>query len=366
MWFLINLTISGLITIIIACIFCFWFVHLLQAILQKRKIYISALRCVEHGECGSQEQMVVYNAETELVKNLFLFFMNIVEWLAFLLNIIVYWYELYQSHINCSILSKENNTVYNNGHLKIPCFLTATEMSYDSNLFTSYLFVGDNLIILGLVLIACLCEYLAARYSQVSWIKSTNKIQFFAIFVVYMAATQFISLFCSIVLIAKWFNTLLLTLSLIMAVRQYKKLNLVIKWAIADLEISKNNRKLLDKFVVQKRAFNYVFNFIWVGTVFMLGIEYFRNVVLVAKIVLNSSNSQSFDISLCYSQLNTNPLISDFLAISLVLDNVLGTAGFLIYFAPYIGIGIATMYVRMWRLAKGIPSYRTHFRNVYS
>ena len=104
-------------------------------------------------------------------------------------------------------------------------------MSYDSNLFTSYLFVGDNLIILGLVLIACLCEYLAARYSQVSWIKSTNKIQFFAIFVVYMAATQFISLFCSIVLIAKWFNTLLLTLSLIMAVRQYKKLNLVIKWA---------------------------------------------------------------------------------------------------------------------------------------
>ena len=112
--------------------------------------------------------MVVYNAETELVKNIFLLFMNLVEWLSFLFNIIVYWYELYQSHINCT-------------DLKIPCFVTATEMSFDSYLFSSYLFVGDNLIILGLVLIACLCEYLAARYSQVSWIKSTNEIQFFAI-----------------------------------------------------------------------------------------------------------------------------------------------------------------------------------------
>ena len=108
MWFLINLTISGLITIIIACIFCFWFCSLASGNSTKEEIYISALEMVEHGECGSQEQMVVYNAETELVKNLFLFFMNIVEWLAFLLNIIVYWYELYQSHINCSILSKEN------------------------------------------------------------------------------------------------------------------------------------------------------------------------------------------------------------------------------------------------------------------
>ena len=178
------------------------------------------MRCVDYGECGSQEQMLVYNAETEFLKNIFLFFMNIVEWLAFIFNIIIYWSELYQSHIQCSIGSKENNTEYNNDHLEIPCSLIATEMSYDTFIFTSFLFICDNLIILGLVLIACLCEYLAARYSQVSWIKLTNKIQFFTIFVVYMAAIQFISLFCSIVIIAKWFNTLLLTLSLIMAVRQ--------------------------------------------------------------------------------------------------------------------------------------------------
>ena len=362
MWYLINLIISGLITVLITCIFWFWFIYLLKAILQKRKIYRSALRCIEHGDYGSQEKMVIYNAETQLVKNIFLFFMNIVEWLAFFYNSIIYFYEVYQSHIHCSIESNKNNTEQIHDHLRIPCFLTTTEMRYDSYLFSSFLFVGDNLIVLSLVLIACLCEYLAARFSQVSWIKSRNKLTFFTIFVVYLIVIQIISLFCSIVIIAKWFNTLLLTISFILAVRQYKKLNLVINWTIMDLKISNVNKKLLRKIIAQKKAFNCVFRFIWIGTLVMLGIEYFRNIVMVAKIVLNNSNSLNFDISLCYSQYDTNPIISDLLAISLVLDNIFSTAGFIIYFIPYIGIGITSMYVKIWRLAKGIPRFKMRFR----
>ena len=49
----------------------------------------------------------------------------------------------------------------------------------------------------------------------------------------------------------------------------------------------------------------------------MLGIEYFRNIVMVVKIVLNNSNSLNFDISLCYNQYDTNTLISNLIAISL-------------------------------------------------
>ena len=366
MWFLINLLIIGSITVLIACIFSFWFFYLLKAILQKWKIYRSALRRIEHGDCDSQEKIVVYNAETELVKNIFLFFMNIVEWLAFFYNAAIYLYEVYQSHIYCSIESNRNNSEQIYDHMHIPCFLTTTEMRYNSYLFSSFLFVGDNLIVLSLVLIACLCEYLAARNSQVSWIKSRNKITFFTIFVVYLTVIQIISLFCSIVIIAKWFNTLLLTISLILAVRQYNKLNLVIKWTILDLEISNVNKRLLKKFIAQKKAFNFVFRFIWVGTLVMLGIEYFRNIVMVAKIVLNSSNSLNFDISLCYNQYSTNTIISDLLTISLVVDNIFSTAGFVIYFVPYIGIGITTMYIKIWRFAKGIPRYRTHFKNLHS
>ena len=73
--------------------------------------------------------------------------------------------------------------------------LLTTEMRYDSYLFSSFLFVGDNLIVLSLVLIACLCEYLATRYPQVSWIKLRNKLTFFTIFVVYLIA--FKSFLCS-------------------------------------------------------------------------------------------------------------------------------------------------------------------------
>ena len=84
----------------------------------------------------------------------------------------------------------------------------------------------------------------------------------------------------------------------------------------------------------------------------MLGIEYFRNIVMVVKIVLNNSNSLNFDISLCYNQYDTNTLISNLLAISLVVDNILGTAGFVIYFVPYIGIGITTMHIKYGDLLK--------------
>ena len=146
-----------------------------------------------------------------------------------------------------------------------------------------------------------------------------------------------------------------------MAVRQYKKLNLVLKWTIADRELSSDNVKFLKRLIAQKKAFNNVFNFIWVGTIVMLGIEYFRDVVMFAKIVLNNSGSHTLDISLCHNKNNTNPLTSDILAISLGLDNVISTGGFIIYFLPFIGVGIVTIYVRMWRLVKGIPRYRTRF-----
>ena len=119
-----------------------------------------------------------------------------------------------------------------------------------------------------------------------------------------------------------------------------------------DLEISNVNKKLLRKYIAQKKAFNFVFKFIWLGTLVVLGIEYFRNIVMVVKIVLNNSNSLNFDISLCYNQYDTNTLISNLLAISLVVDNILGTAGFVIYFVPYIGIGITTMYIKYGDLLK--------------
>ena len=54
--------------------FCFWFLYLLQNIIQKRNIYKVAMRNIQHDQNSLSE---AYKAETELVKNIYLFIMNI-------------------------------------------------------------------------------------------------------------------------------------------------------------------------------------------------------------------------------------------------------------------------------------------------
>ena len=75
MWFIwLNFTLLALgIIIYIMCtvVSCFWSIYLIDAIKRKRSFYKSALRCVE-GESDKHQQMLAYNAKTELVKFVYL------------------------------------------------------------------------------------------------------------------------------------------------------------------------------------------------------------------------------------------------------------------------------------------------------
>ena len=80
--FLVLSLVLGILTTIV---FCFWFVYLLDALRRKWKIYRRVLKCLQEGVLDLQQHMLIHNSKTELVKNVFLFFMNIVEWSGFLL-----------------------------------------------------------------------------------------------------------------------------------------------------------------------------------------------------------------------------------------------------------------------------------------
>ena len=67
-------------------VFCFWFIYLVDAMKRKRSFYKATLRCVE-GESDPHEQMLAYNAKTQLVKFVFLFVLNLVEWVGITLGV---------------------------------------------------------------------------------------------------------------------------------------------------------------------------------------------------------------------------------------------------------------------------------------
>ena len=68
-------------------VFCFWFIYLVDAIKRKRSFYKAALRCVL-GKSDLQQQMLAYNAKTQLIKFVMRFIANHIEWAGFTLEII--------------------------------------------------------------------------------------------------------------------------------------------------------------------------------------------------------------------------------------------------------------------------------------
>ena len=365
LWLFVNLIFVGLVGLLVTFVFVFWFFYLLRAILQKWKYYSYALRIIEYRNNAFEENTVVYNAHTEFVKCLFLFCMNIVEWMAFAINHLSYLLKVSRGDTHCQNLQHNNHT-HNalEGFLQgIPCYISSTISNYDSTLHNVILLFGNNLKVLVLILIACLCEYLAGRTSRKSWLKSNNTLPLILIFVVYFIIVQFISVFCTIVILARCLNTLLLTASFVMALRQYKKLNMVIQWTITDLEISKENNKLLKRTVDKKKMFNRIFNFIWLGTIIIIIDECIRNSLLIAKIELSKFDYSSvLTFSLCDNGNATDSLPMDIIGTSLQIDNVIDLSGIFLFFIPYIGFGVYTIFNTMWGYFTGKTGYKTRYQ----
>ena len=359
-WFLVCSVFLCIVSLLTTVVFCFWFVYLLEAMRRKWKFYKNALRLLERGDSDSQQLSLAYNAKTEFVKNIFLFFLNLVEWVAFIFARVAYL-------LNFTLQYSEDDTsevkYHNESQSSFFAVLNIPSSNVHLNLSAySFLFLPNNLLVLSLTLVACLCMYLAARSAGRSWIQSKYIPHIICFFFICMVAIQILALFCSIHIIADLCNITLVTASLIIALKQYMKLRMVINWTITDLSIS-SRRNSLAKQVKMRKQFIRFFNLIWIGTFMLVSCEYLRTLLHTLVIIFRSVEGANFSISLCQSTYFITQAFSDIITVLFFSKFALGVLGASFIFIPYIVYGLSAMCIILWRLYKGKTGYKTHYHN---
>ena len=323
--------------ILLTIVCLFWCIFLIDAIKRKYACYRSNLRC-QQGEDDFHNQSLAYIAKTELVKYGFLFCIHIVEWLGFTFATI---FTLVNTANYYHYQNLANHT--NSTHKSLPL----VDLPFLNNVFLE----------LSMVLVGCLCMYLAERQAQISWIKSNSIPHWICFFLLCSILTQTLVTVRYTRIIGIWLDILLITLSLIFALRQYRRLNMVIKWSIVDLQV-RGSKRLLAKQIRMKRNFNKGFTLIRIGVICILISEILMGLFVTVKRITHKEHAgnlsifQNSDISHIYI----------LQALSLTLAS-LSAIGYFIVFFPYIAYGFVTMFVILWRLFKGKTGYRTHFHN---
>ena len=155
--------------------------------------------------------------------------------------------------------------------------------------------LGKSFGSLSLVLIACLCMYLSARYTSIRWIQSNNIPGIISIFVIYLVVNHILALFCPI--FARWFIIIILTLALIFAIKEIIGLNKIITWYIVDLEIGQNEQVLLARQIRMKRTFKRLITVMVVGGIQLIVPEYLSNITLTAEMLLRYKDASGLSAS---------------------------------------------------------------------
>ena len=341
LWILLAVFSTGMIVYFLyTIVFCFWFIYLVDGMKRKRRFYKTTLRCVQ-GDSDPHQQILAHNARTELVKFVSLFCLNLVDWIGFtsvMLKFCIdfiqqYREELHTNHSLPTFSSKESK-------LQIPYF---------DNLFA----------VITLVSIGSLCMYLSARYTQIRWINSKNLPYCVCFFLFSSIITQSLLFICDTHIIGLWCDKILVTLSVIFAWRQYRKLNMVFQWSIVDLRVS-GNIVLLEKHVRMKRRFNRLFTVFWIGVTCLLLSNFISIMSQTAQFILRMYY-RTFSVGiLCGTSIHSH-LDSFAFAVLYSMQTLVGVIGYLFSFVPYIGYGLCTMYVVLWMLVKGKTAHRTHF-----
>ena len=168
-------------------VFCFWCIYLLDGMRRKWKCYRNGTDCLERDE-NNQEEIMTYNAKTEFTKYVFLFFINLLEWVG-----------VVEAALDCipNVILKYDEIVSKGDHFVSSSDGSDLKEEKDRirHFMTSLPFHNWSFscLILSLVLIASLCMYLAARQAKLSWMKS-NKIPYLIVFfIVSLIVTQTIS-----------------------------------------------------------------------------------------------------------------------------------------------------------------------------
>ena len=333
--------------IFVTIVFCFWCIYILDAIRRKWKFYKNTSNQSLERDGYNQEEIMVYNAKTEFVKYVFIFFINLLEWAAIVFmsfnNIpnLILEYSIHSLNETYHGNSSQDHELEHSDEL--------TELKHILSSLPTYNW-GICCIILSMVLNASLCMYLAARQAKLCWMKS-NKIPYLIVFfLISLITTQTISgiYFPIYILICDLCYTLLLTSALLFLVKQYRKLLMVINWSIVDLQIS-GNTYLLQKQIQMKRRFTRIFKLFFVGYFF----------VLPAVIM-----GMAINLGLIYFQQQKSSRIlevyKEVYDVSYLINMIVALTGTIVIFLPYIGFGFSTMCVILWRQIDGKTGYKTH------
>ena len=315
-------------------VFWFWFIYLVDAMKRKRGFYKTALRCIEV-ESDPQQQMLAHSAKTEFVKYVYLFCLNLVDWIGLttastLCIFLFVWY--YQQKIPTDYLPSRLGKWYPKLHVP---------------------YIHNLCVVSSMAILGSLCMYLSARYAQKSWIKSNKIPCCICFFSLSSIASQILITICYTYIIGIWCDKILITLSVIFAWKQYRKLNLVIQWSIVDLRVN-GDIKLLEEHIIMKRDLTEYFQ------------QYGVSCALIANFIGLICHTTQFILlmsghSLSNRLLRPSEFESHIVRIVCLIAEFIVIVGSIFSFIPYIGYGFYTMFALLWRLFKGKTGYRTHF-----
>ena len=342
----------GILCVSVTIVFCFWCIYLLDAIKRKWKFYRNTSDTLER-DGNNQDEILAYNAKTEFTKYVFLFFINLLEWVALIAATLAFIPNL--------ILGYDDNVFYGEYFTNSSDDRDLSEQKTKMRYFISSLPFANwsiSCIILSLVLIASLCMYLAARQAKLSWMKSNTIPYLIVFFLISLILTQTISTIYSIIyiLICNLCYTLLLISALVILTKQYRKLLMVINWSIVDLQTSGNNH-LLKKQIQMKRRFTRTFRYLFVTFCFIL-LVVILGLILHIGLVFSTQTASSDD--------RIVRIFNQTFGVFYFANLTIGLTATMLIFIPYIGFGLSTMCVILWRLINGRTGYKTHFKNTLS
>ncbi|KAI6645944.1 hypothetical protein LOD99_13201 [Oopsacas minuta] len=362
-WIITSISV-GLAYIVFLVAFIFWFLYLLHDVIKRRTCYKSALRSIQE-YTDQYQQQVVYRAQTEYVKSIFLSSINIVEWIAITSGGAAMIYYCLKNEFICS--RKFDESVNSSNPLDhftnvSDCFkiLSITDI-LNSHIFSELLLTGYNFFLLSITLVGCLSNYLTARYARKSWITNSKVPYFIALAFVFMLITQISTLFCSLTLIIRCVHCVVSVVALVFAIQQSWRLRMVINWTVVDLEISQNNKRSLIKFKKMSKRLSNLFYLLWIGCFLALITVFMENIKLVIELILQFISEDNHDYSLC--TLHNQYLSTSIAAIFDVFNGILSITGILLIYFPYILSGYIRMSVIIWLRIRGRTGYRTHFPN---
>ena len=104
-----------------------------------------------------------------------------------------------------------------------------------------------------------------------------------------------------------------------------------------------------------KHKFTRIFKLIFVGYIFVLPAVIMGMTIKLGLIFFEQQKSSGiFKINMHNNDAND---------VLYLIDIILGLIGIMVMFVPYIGFGLSTMCVILWRLINGKTGYNTHFKN---